>query len=287
MKEIKITEKTTKKSLIDYLKSVKVKDKNLAERISYAVKMFSKDQTKVMKNDLFDLVQEVMSVLTPAPVEASLKPKKKSGLTKVHKSDEVGEEASASDDDEEDEDEAPVEKKTGKKSSLKKSNKVVVETAPPMSNVGVDCLPHAKRFPEEIDHPELGKIVACTGAYTTYAEVLKALEQNKTLYFACYWTKRHIREYRYAELYAVNPETVKGGFDYDLDIAMAVLPCETVERVFAMSRITEALYRFDGHDFEPVEDVDLQTKEKFMIRVTGGTEFEVYRPADEEVVTID
>lgn len=302
MKEIKITEKTTKKGLIDYLKSVEVKDKNLADRITYAVKMFAKDQTKVMKNDLFELAQEVMTALTPAPapVEASLKPKKTLGKSK--KSAEPVEEAPAEDESEEEveetETEAPAEeapaekpKKSGKKSSLKKSDKdskktekkTEVETIPPASNVGCDNLPSAKMFPAEIDHPELGKIVSCTGAYTTYAEVLKALEEEKTLYFACYWTKRQIREYGYKEAFLV--DVPKSGFPLDLDILMAVLPCETVERVYAMSRITEALYRFEGEDFKPIEDVDPRSGEKFQIRVSAGMEFEIYRPADEEIVS--
>lgn len=295
MKEIKITEKTTKKGLIDYLKSVEVKDKNLADRISYAVKMFAKDQTKVLKSDLFDLANEVMGALTPAPapVEASLKPKKTLGKSK--KSEEPVEEAPAETEEEveETEDEAPAEKpepkKNGKKSSLKKSDKdskkkTEVESLPPASNVGSDNLPSAKMFPAEIDHPELGKIVACTGAYTTYAEILKALEEEKTLYFACYWTKRQIREFQYAASKMIKPEVVKNGFPYDLDILMAVLPCETMERVFAMSRITEALFQFEGEDFKPVEDVDPRSGEKFQIRVSAGMEFEIYRPADEEIV---
>lgn len=302
MKEIKITEKTTKKGLIDYLKSVEVKDKNLADRISYAVKMFSKDQTKVLKADLFDLANEVMTALTPAPapVEASLKPKKTLGKSK--KSEETAEEAPAETEEEEEdaEEEAPAEKpepkKSGKKSSLKKSEKsdkdskktekkkTEVETLPAASNVGTDNLPSAKMFPAEIDHPELGKIVACTGAYTTYAEILKALEEEKTLYFACYWTKRQIREFQYAASKMIKPEVVKNGFPYDLDILMAVLPCETMERVFAMSRITEALFQFEGEDFKPVEDVDPRSGEKFQIRVSAGMEFEIYRPADEEIV---
>ena len=296
MKEIKITEKTTKKGLIDYLKSVEVKDKNLAERISYAVKMFAKDQTKVLKSDLFDLANEVMTALTPAPapVEASLKPKKTLGKSK--KSEEPVEEAPAETEEEveETEDEAPAEKpepkKNGKKSSLKKSDKdskkkTEVESLPPASTVGSDNLPSAKMFPAEIDHPELGKIVACTGAYTTYAEILKALEEEKTLYFACYWTKRQIREFQYAASKMIKPEVVKNGFPYDLDILMAVLPCETMERVFAMSRITEALFQFEGEDFKPVEDVDPRSGEKFQIRVSAGMEFEIYRPADEEIVS--
>lgn len=301
MKEIKITEKTTKKGLIDYLKSVEVKDENLASRITYAVKMFAKDQTKVMKNDLYELAQEVMTALTPAPapVEASLKPKKTIGKSK--KSAEPVEEAPAeteSEEVEETEDEAPAEKsepkKSGKKSSLKKSDKdskktekkkTEVETLPAASNVGTDNLPSAKMFPAEIDHPELGKIVACTGAYTTYPEILKALEEEKTLYFACYWTKRQIREFQYAASKMIKPEVVKNGFPYDLDILMAVLPCETMERVFAMSRITEALFQFEGEDFKPVEDTDPRSGEKFQIRVSAGMEFEIYRPADEEIVS--
>lgn len=300
MKEIKITEKTTKKGLVDYLKSVKVSDKNLADRVAYAVKMFGKDQTKAKKDVLFELAQEVMQSLTPAPapVEASLKPKKTSGKSK--KSSESVEEAPAETEAEVEEtkDEAPAEKpepkKSGKKSTLSKSKdskksekKTEVESIPAASNVGIDNLPSAKMFPAEIDHPELGKIVACTGAYTTYTEILKALEEDKTLYFACYWTKRQIREYQYAQTKMVKPEVVKNGFPYDLDILMAVLPCETMERVFAMSRITEALFQFEGEDFKPVEDVDPRSGDKFQIRVSAGMEFEIYRPADEEIVTID
>lgn len=287
-KEININEKTTKKNLVDYLKSIKVADKNLAERIDYALKMFGKDQTKVMKTDLFSLVQEAMKSLTPAPVEASLKPKsKKPAKAEAPAEEEVTEEA----EEEEETEEAPAEekkpaKKNGKKSSLKKSTKPEVESLPPASNVGSDNLPSAKIFPAEIDHPELGKIVACTGAYTTYAEILKALEEEKTLYFACYWTKRQIREFQYAAAKMIKPEVVKNGFPYDLDILMAVLPCETMERVFAMSRITEALFQFEGEDFKPVEDTDPRSGEKFQIRVSAGMEFEIYRPADEEIVTL-
>lgn len=290
MKEIKITEKTTKKGLIDYLKSIKVNDKNLMERIEYALKMFGKDQTKVMKTDLYSLVQEAMKSLTPAPVEASLKPKKK--VSKPAETPAEEEEVEEEEETEpEAEEEAPAEepkpKKNGKKSSLKKSApKPEVESIPAVSNVGSDNLPSAKIFPAEIDHPELGKIVACTGAYTTYAEILKALEEEKTLYFACYWTKRHIREYQYAAAKMIDPKVVKNGFPLDLDILMAVLPCETMERVFAMSRMTEALFQFEGEDFKPIEDTDPRSGDKFQIRVSAGMEFEIYRPADEDIVTL-
>ena len=145
-------------------------------------------------------------------------------------------------------------------------------------------------FPEEIDHPELGKLIACTGDYTEYADILKALndeENPKTLYFAAYWTKRHIKEYQYANVKMVNPKTVKNGFPLDLDILMAVLPCETMERVYAMSRYTEALFQFEGEDFQYIEDIDPRGGDKYRIRVSEGMEFEIYRPADEEVVTAE
>lgn len=295
MKEIKITEKTTKQGFVTILKdSLKSKsiDKNLAERINYALGMFAKDMTKVAKADLRELAEEAIKALTPAtpaPVEASLKPKK-TGI-KSKKSEAPVEEAEETP--AEAEEEAPAEKpkKAGKKSlttkskdSKKTEKKPEVESLPAASNVGTDHLPSAKIFPAEIDHPELGKIVACTGAYTTYAEVLKALEEEKTLYFACYWTKRQIREFQYAATKMIKPEVVKNGFPYDLDILMAVLPCETMERVFAMSRITEALFQFEGEDFKYVEDVDPRSGEKFQIRVSAGMEFEIYRPENEEIV---
>ena len=311
MKEIKITEKTSKKGLMDYLKSYvfesPIVDARLAERINYAIAMFNKDQTKVKKEDLFELateVQEALAALTPAapaPVEASLKPNKKTGGITKSKTP-----VKEVEDESEDEEEAPAEepeageveevetpkksgKKSGKKSTLKKSTKdskkkkTEVETLPATSNVGVDRLPSAKMFPAEIDHPELGKLIACVGDYTTYQEIAEALEAEKTLYFACYWTKRHIREYQYAQYKMVDPNTVKNGFPLDLDILVAVLPCTTMERLFAMSSYTEALFQFEGEDFKYIEDTDPRGGGKFQIRVSAGMEFEIYRPADEEV----
>ena len=292
MKEIKITEKTTKQGFVNILKEYlesNVTDKNLSDRIKYALDQFSKDMTKVAKSDLRELAEEVVKSIAsvtpaPAPVEASLKPKKSNGKSK--KSEAPAEEVEETPAEETEEaEEAPAEKKPAKKTltKSKEKKKSEVESIPAASNVGVDKLPSAKMFPAEIDHPELGKLIACTGAYTSYEEILKALEAEKTLYFACYWTKRQIREYQYATHYRVKPEVVKNGFPLDLDIAMAVLPCETMERLYAMSRLTEALYRFEGADFQYVEDVDPRSGDKFQIRVSTGMEFEIYRPADEEI----
>lgn len=286
MKETKITEKTTKQGIIKMLKSTveAVTDSNLKERIEYALKTAAKDLTKVTKADLFELAKEVESLTpAPAPMEASLKPKKLSKKSQVVEGQKVEEtEEEDSNDSEEPAEEAkPVQKTSKVKKSAPKVKKPEVESIPPVSNVGGDKLPSAKIFPKEIDHPDLGKLIACPGKFTSYAEVLEALNAEKTLYLAAYWTKRHIKEYRYSESYLTNPETSKNGFPFDLDILMAVLPCETMERVFAMSLYTEALYRFDGDDFKPIEDTDPRSGDKFQVRVSNGMEFEIYVPEEE------
>lgn len=238
----------TKKEIVDFLRTAKVADKTLAEAIKTALASFDKDMNSVKKSFMVDLAQKVFEV--PAPKEASLKPKSKD------------------------------KKSSGTKSSKKSEESEDIETIPPMSNVGVDNLPFAKTFPAVIDHPELGKLVSCAGEFTSYDEVLKALEDEETLYLACYWTKRQIREFDYENTFSV--EAPAGGFDFDLDILSAVLPCTNIERVFAMSLITEAMYMFDGGDFEPIQDKDPRSGEEFSVRVSGGVEFEVYRPEEDE-----
>ena len=271
-------EKMNKQQLINLLKGAKIKDKGLATEVKEALATFAKDQTKVLKATLLELANKVQATQA-TPVEASLKPKAKKETPKKVEAEPVEEEPV----------EEVVEEKPKKKTSLKKGGskkaeepKQAVETLAPATNVGADYLPSAKIFPAEIDHPELGKIISCHGAYTTYAEVLKALEEDKTLYFCSYWTKRQLKEFRYAEAKMIDPKLTKNGFPNDLDILMAVLPCETIERVFAMSRITEALFQFEGIDFEYIEDTDLNGN-KFTVRVSAGMEFEIYRPADEEI----
>lgn len=307
MEQNAAVEKKTKQSYVKELRKMltegRISDESLKSKVESTLSAFDKDMTKVSKTDIVDLCNEVVNHLVdnskseeqttaPAPKEASLKPKKKGGKSK--KTEEPVEEVPETT--EQDSDESAVteettpaktEKSGKKKSSLKKSDKdskkkTEVETSTPVTTIGADRIPCAKRFPAEIDHPELGKLIACTGEYTEYNEIFKALmdeENPQTLYFACYWTKRHIKEFGYNSLFDV--EAPKGGFTDNLDIVQAVLTCETVKRLFAMSRYTEALYRFDAEDFEYIEDTDPANGEKFLVRVSQGMEFEIYRPADE------
>lgn len=305
MEQNAAVEKKTKQSYVKELRKMltegRITDESLKSKVESTLSAFDKDMTKVSKTTIVDLCNEVIvhlastaksedSAPAPAPVEGSLKPKKKGAKSKP-KSEEVPAETAEEDSDEsavtEETAPAKTEKSGKKKSSLKKSDKdskkkTEVETSTPVTTIGADRIPCAKRFPAEIDHPELGKLIACTGEYTEYDEIFKALmdeENPQTLYFACYWTKRHIKEFGYNSLFDV--EAPKSGFTDNLDIVQAVLTCETVKRLFAMSRYTEALYRFDAEDFEYIEDTDPANGEKFLVRVSQGMEFEIYRPADE------
>ena len=64
---MKITSKTTKQELKNILganvKAVKEQDKELFDRIAYADQMAKKDDSKVTRKDLVDLVKEVMKAL--------------------------------------------------------------------------------------------------------------------------------------------------------------------------------------------------------------------------------
>lgn len=267
------TIKNTKQELINILKNTKVKDKNLMERIKYALNMATKDLTKVTKQDLLDLVNEL-----PAPVETSPKPavkklsKKKADEPKVEEVEDEPEET------EEVVEEQPEEKVEKPKKKVAKKNEAVQVVVPHVTK-GNDSIPMAKMFPAEIDHKDLGKLIAVPDKYHTYKEIVKALEEGKTLYIAAYWTKRHIQKFQYSEFYMVNAP--KNGFPDDLDILVAVLPCETIERLYAMSSYTEALFRFEGVDFMPIEDTDPVDGSNFKVRISAGMEFEIYEPAEE------
>ena len=277
-----VTAKTNKKGLIDYIaESAKsVKDKNLLSRIAYTFKALDKSEADVPKSDLYDLAKEIMSVLAPAPqpvaVENSPKPKlgkKKSAEEKVTgptvvetTEEETAEEAPA------EKEEAPAPKKPTKKVTPKK------EKAEPAKVIATDGLtkkdlPMARIFPKEIDHESLGKLVACPDKYHSIQEVKEAIEADKNLIFACYWTKRHIKEFAYGQSYEV--PVPKGGFPYDLDTLQALYVCEGIDRIYALSTYTEAMFRFVEEDLVPTE-CEANDGSKFMMRYSAGLEFEIY-----------
>ena len=272
-----ITAKTTKKGLIEFIKeSVKtVTDGNLLSRITYTLSGVDKNEADVSKSDLYDLAKDIMSVVAPAPQPvAENSPKPKLGKKKV--AEPVAETTDETDEDETDAETeevapAPAEKKTKKVASKKEKP----ETAKVIATDGLTKkdLPMARIFPKEIDHESLGKLVACPDKYHTIQEIRDAIDGDKNLIFACYWTKRHIKEFAYGQSYEV--PVPKGGFPHDLDTLQALYVCEGIDRIYALSTYTEAMFRFMEEDLVPTE-CEANDGSKFMMRYSAGLEFEIY-----------
>lgn len=259
-----VNSKLTKAELLDFIKTStkSVKDKGLKDRIAYTLKK----SAEATKSDLLDLANDVAKVVlsafdtpTAKPVEASKKPTLKK-----------------SDNGDNTDNKTPAKKTTTTKkgASLKKSDKEKVETA---NDLNVKQMPMATIFPATIDHDYLGKLVACPDKYKTIKEIAEAFEKGVNLVFCTYWTKRHIKEYAYKEMYQV--PVPKDGFAFDLDTCQALYVCDNVPRIYALSTYTEAMFRFEEDDLKPV-DCTAPDGTKFRMRYSSGMEFEIYEIAE-------
>ena len=278
-----VTAKTNKKGLIEFIKeSVKnVTEEGLLSRINYTLKGVEKNEADVAKSDLYDLAKDIVKYFSIAPqlvaVENSPKPKlgkKKTAEPVVETTDEP-EEVETTEEAPAEKVEAPAPKKTKKVASKKEKP----EPAKVISTEGLTKkdLPMARIFPKEIDHESLGKLVACPDKYHSIKEVREAIEADKNLIFACYWTKRHIKEFAYGQSYEV--PVPKGGFPYDLDTLQALYVCEGIDRIYALSTYTEAMFRFVEEDLVPTE-CEANDGSKFMMRYSAGLEFEIYEEVE-------
>jgi hypothetical protein len=252
-KAIKFDTKSDLKAKLKKLLPVVVKrDDALAHTIDYAL-----GRAKTTRDELADLFKQVDVLLSKPVAENQVKPKKPT----APKNKKVKEEE-------------PTEDKP-KKKALKKTDEV--EEAHSLSSNSL--LPSARIFPETLEVEGLGKLTAVPDKYMDYKTLKNAIDEGQDIYFATYWTPKHIKEYDYAGTNEVNAPK---NFPNNLDLLVAVVPCETIDRVWAMSQYTEAMYRFDGDDFEPVEDIDPITNETYKVRVSGGLEFEIYELVSED-----
>ena len=281
-----INAKTTKKGLIEFIRSSteSVKDENLLSRITYTLKGVDENEADVSKSDLYDLAKDIVSVIAPAPqpvAENSPKPKlgkKKTAEPVAETPAETPDETETEDaETTEDETPAPAPEKKTKKVTPKKSEKKDEQTVIATEGLTKKDLPMARIFPKEIDHESLGKLVACPDKYHSIQEVREAIEADKNLIFACYWTKRHIKEFSYAQTYEV--PVPKNGFPHDLDTLQALYVCEGIDRIYALSTYTEAMFRFMEEDLVPTE-CEANDGSKFMMRYSAGLEFEIYEAVE-------
>ena len=280
---MKITTKTTKEQLKSFLganaKAVKAQDKDLFDQIAYADKMAKKDDSKVTRKDLVDLVKSVIALLGDKCVEPALAqekapatPQAENSVKKLAKgvskkqetkeetsSEESGESEKTAEETQGAEEKKAPKKSLGKKSTTKKSKEGVTDLEPATSSDKAVQL--AKMFPKEIsvgdDTYELAEDIK------TFDDLYDALEKDEDIVFAYYWTKRHLKQFDYFMGWLGQPKS----FDNDLDLATAMYVSDDKKVAYQISMYTEAVYTILPTDFDEVDGV----------RVAGGIEYQIYR----------
>ena len=229
---MKITSKTTKQELANVLganaKVVKEQDKNLYDQMAYTSDMMKKDEKKVTRRDLVDLVKDVMKALGDKFVEPALAQetptvqpqaenavkKLTKGVSKKQEMKPAKEEPAKDKSTEEQGAEKAPKKSLGKKSTTKKSKEGVTDLEPATSSDKAVQL--AKMFPKEIsvgdDTYELAEDIK------NFDDLYNALEKDEEIVFAYYWTKRHLKQFPYFMGWLGQPKS----FDNDLDLAIAM-----------------------------------------------------------------
>lgn len=280
---MKITTKTTKEQLKSFLganaKAVKTADKDLFDQIAYADKMAKKDDSKVTRKDLVDLVKSVIALLGDKCVEPALAqekapatPQAENSVKKlakgVSKKQETKEETSSEESGESEktaeetqgaeEKKAPKKSLSGKKKPATKKEGVTDLEPTTSSDKAVQL---AKMFPKTIEVGDAKYELA--EDIKTLDDLYEALNKDEEIVFAYYWTKRHLKQFDYFMGWLGQPKS----FDNDLDLATAIYVSDEKKVSYQVSMYTEAVYTILPTDFEEVDGV----------RVAGGIEFQIYR----------
>ena len=282
---MKITAKTTKEQLKSLLganaKAVKAQDKDLYSRIAYADKMAKKDDSKVTRKDLADLVKEVINLLgdklvvpamadTVEPVAENSVKKLAKGVSKKQetKKDAPKKSGESEETAEEPVEEEPKEEKKAEKTA-KKSSKGAKKSAPKKDGVtelesatsSDKAVQMAKMFPKTLEVGDTKYELA--EDVKTLDDLYKALGDDEEIVFAYYWTKRHLKQFEYFGGWLGQPKS----FDNDLDLATAIYVSDEKKVSYQVSMYTEAIYTILPTDFEEVDGV----------RIAGGIEYQIYR----------
>ena len=280
---MKITTKTTKEQLKSFLganaKAVKTADKDLFDQIAYADKMAKKDDSRVTRKDLVDLVKSVIALLGDKCVEPALAqekapatPQAENSVKKLAKgvskkqetkedtsSEESGEsEKTAEETQGAEEKKAPKKSLSGKKKPATKKEGVTDLEPTTSSDKAVQL---AKMFPKTIEVGDAKYELA--EDIKTLEDLYEALNKDEEIVFAYYWTKRHLKQFDYFMGWLGQPKS----FDNDLDLATAIYVSDEKKVSYQVSMYTEAVYTILPTDFEEVDGV----------RVAGGIEFQIYR----------
>ena len=281
---MKITTKTTKEQLKSFLganaKAVKTADKDLFDQIAYADKMAKKDDSKVTRKDLVDLVKSVIALLGDKCVEPALAqekapatPQAENSVKKLAKgvskkqetkektsSEESGESEKTAEETQgaDEKKKAPKKSLGGKKKPATKKEGVIVLNTDADSEKAVQL---AKAFPKTLEVGDSKYELA--EDIKTLDDLYEALNKDEEIVFAYYWTKRHLKQFSYFGGWLGQPKS----FDNDLDLATAIYVSDEKKVSYQVSMYTEAIYTILPTDFEETDGV----------RVAGGIEYQIYR----------
>lgn len=250
--------------LRENFKAVKKASKEVAERITYASKAYKEDEKSVTKKDLLDLVKETMTVLgdkfilatdsmdvsVPVLAENSVKPSGKKLSSKKSKDAEPKTEET----DEEPKEEAP--KKPAKKSAVSQKGKKTKSEKEVIL---------AEQFSEEITVPSEDGEDRYTIAHDikSMEDLIEAFNNEETIVFAMYWSKRHLKQFSYFNGDFDSPSE----FPMDLDLASCIYVSDDGVVAYATSLYTEGCYMFKPDSFEEIDG----------LRFAGSIEFQIYR----------
>lgn len=255
--EVKTT-KPTKTSLVASLRAIAPQVAKISTDLALKIDKALKSK-KTTVEELSALLKESIELGNKPVVEADAKPapKKKVTAKKTEKAEEP--------------------KKTPEKQSKKTAKKSEESPVKSEKSTGDIKAPMATLFPDtittEVDGEEVLLRKAKPDEFTTIDELVEALEEDKTVLFACYWSKRHIKEFSYGYTFRV-PE-VKS-FKNDLDLVLATASCQKIKRIWAMSLLTDAMYFFEEDELTPIEDTNPYNGDKYKVRVSNGMEYEIY-----------
>ena len=249
--------KETKEGIIKFLESAQrvINDHKLQAQIAYNLKNAAKAKVADFKS-LIEAIIEFKPALTKKlaelvplmaqPVENSLKvaPPKKAPAKK-----EVTPPAQP----------AKATKKT------KEAPKTVEQKVVPKQNISEKQIVIADMFHKELD-TVIGHLKV-NFDIKTIEDVRNAMESGKSLVFAFYWSKRHLKQYsnNYDSM-GINGGKKFTEFENDIDLAMPVYASERGAVIYAASVISEVPYVILPDHLEIVDGM----------RFNGGTEFNIY-----------
>lgn len=267
--------RATKNDIITFLEEkkeeLKKSNSSLYERTLYALAMYRKSPTKVLKSDLIILLKEIERVakiefnFSPALVENSLKPVEKQEEKKVVVVEEQKKKVLKKTT------KKPVAKEEKKDSSFKKKVKSIKDSLVKVLNKeeakASEAILLADVFAEEItvNDDEENTSVTYTIAHDIkdMKDLLNCIMNKENIVFAMYWSKRHLLQFPYFNGNFKAPEQ----FPYDLDFSTCFYVSDNLKCAYAMSMYSEGIYLFLPESITETNG----------LRFCNGIEYQIYR----------